>query len=68
MLAKFKLYSIKALISKALINSNISHGEFFLIKNVLKKYNDMKKEIKFLKMKQFIKDFSLFIKQYYVIV
>ena len=47
MLAKFKLCSIKALIPKALINSNISHGEFVLIKNVLKKYSDMKKEIKF---------------------
>ena len=43
MLAKSKLNSIEVLISKALIDSVISHDEFVLINNVLKKYNDMKK-------------------------
>ena len=46
LLAKSKLNNICALISKALTDSNISHDEFFLINNVLKKYVDMKKEIK----------------------
>ena len=34
------------LISKALIDSNISHDEFVLINNVLKEYGDVKEEIK----------------------
>ena len=46
MLAKSKLNSIEVLISKALIDSNISHDEFVLINNVLKEFYDMKKEIK----------------------
>ena len=46
MLAKSKLNSIEVLISKALIDSNISHDEFVLINNVLKEYDDMIKEIK----------------------
>ena len=37
LLAKSKLNSIGFLISKALIDSNISHGEFILINNLLKK-------------------------------
>ena len=41
-------------ISRALINSYISHDEFALVNvlimnNVLRKYNDMKEEIKYLK-------------------
>ena len=36
------------LISKSLIDSNISHDELILI-NVLRKYDDMKEEIKYLK-------------------
>ena len=36
MLAKSKLNSIKVLISKGLISSNIRHDEFMLIDNVLK--------------------------------
>ena len=43
-LAKSKLNSIKALTSKALINSNTSHDKFVLINNMLKEYNDMKEE------------------------
>ena len=50
LLAKFKLNSTKLLISKTLIDSVISHGEFVLINNVLKEYNEMKKEIKSLKI------------------
>ena len=48
MLAKSKLSSIEVLISKALIDSNISHDEFVLINNVLKEHN-MKEEMKDLK-------------------
>ena len=47
--AKSKLITIKVLISKILINSNISHDEFVLINNVLKEHDDMKEEIKNLK-------------------
>ena len=48
--AKSKLNSIEVvLISKALINSVISHDEFVLINNVLKEHNEMKEEIKNLK-------------------
>ena len=49
LLAKYKLNSIEVLISKALIDSVISHDEFVLINNVLKEYNKMKEEIKNLK-------------------
>ena len=46
LLEKSKLNSIEVLISKALINSVISHDEFVLINNVLKEYDEMKEEIK----------------------
>ena len=46
MLAKSKLNSIKIVISKALIDSNISHAVSFLKNNVLKEYDNMKEEIK----------------------
>ena len=49
MLAKSKLNRIEVLISKALIDSNTSHGEFVLINNVLKEYDEIKEEIKNLK-------------------
>ena len=49
LLAKSKLNSIEVLISKALIDSVISHDEFVLIINVLKEYEEMKEEIKNLK-------------------
>ena len=45
MLVKPKLNRTEVLISKALIDSNISHDEFVLINNVLKDYNDMKKNV-----------------------
>ena len=46
LLTKSKLNNIEVLISKALINSVISHDEFVLITNVWKEHNDMKEEIK----------------------
>ena len=46
LLAKSKLNSIEVLISKALIDSVISHDEFVLINNVLKEYDEMKNDIK----------------------
>ena len=46
--SKPKLNEIEVLISKALINSVISHDEFVL-NNVLTEYNKMKEEIKNLK-------------------
>ena len=45
-LAKSKLNSIEVLISKALIDSVISHDEFVLINNVLKGHDKMKAKIK----------------------
>ena len=38
--------SVKVLISKALIDSNISHDEFVLINNIAEEFDDMKEEIK----------------------
>ena len=49
LLAKSKLNSIEVLISKALINSDISHDEFILINHVLKEFDDLREEIKKLK-------------------
>ena len=49
LLAKSKLNSIEVLISKALIDSVISHDEFVLINNAIKEYDEMKGEIKNLK-------------------
>ena len=46
LLAKSILNSIKVLVSKALIDSNISHDEFVLINNVLKEFYDTEEEIK----------------------
>ena len=40
--AKSALNSIEVLISKALIDSNISHDEFVLINNVPKEFDDRK--------------------------
>ena len=45
LLAKSKLNSIEVLISKALIDSNISDDEFVLINNILKKFCGSKEEI-----------------------
>ena len=59
MLAKSKSNSIQVLVSKALIDSNISHVQLILINNVLNKFCDIKEEIK---------KFKLYIKQCYLIV
>ena len=50
MLAKSKLNGIEVLISKALINSQVSYDEFVLINNVPTEYDDTKEEIKNLKI------------------
>ena len=44
-LEKDKLTIIEVLISKALINSYISHDIFVSVNNVLREYNKIKKEI-----------------------
>ena len=44
LLAKSRLNSIEILIFKTLIDSNISHDELVLIKNVLKEFYDTKKK------------------------
>ena len=41
LLAKAKLISIEVLLSKALIDSNISHDQFFLLNKVLKEFLHM---------------------------
>ena len=46
LLAKTKLNTIKLLISKTVRDSNINHDEFVSENNVLRKYNEMKEEIK----------------------
>ena len=45
-LGKDKLNIIDVLISKALINSYISYDESVSVNNLLREYNEMKKEIK----------------------
>ena len=45
-LGKDKLNTIEVLISKALLDSYISHDEFVSVNNVLREYNEMKEEIK----------------------
>ena len=46
LVAKSKWNSIEVLISKALIDSDISHDQFVLINNMLKEYGHMEEEIK----------------------
>ena len=46
LLAKSNLNSIEVLICSALIDSNGGHNEFALINNGIKKFYDMKEEIK----------------------
>ena len=42
LLTKTKLKSIKALISRALIDAYISENGFFLVNNMLREYGNMK--------------------------
>ena len=46
LLAKSKINSVELLISKVLIDSNISHDEVILVNDVLKECDDRKEEIK----------------------
>ena len=46
LLGKDKLNIIEVLISKALIDSYNSHDKFVSVNNVLRKYHEMKEEIK----------------------
>ena len=46
LLGKDKLNAIEVLISKALIDSYISHDEFVSLNNLLREYYEMKEEIK----------------------
>ena len=46
LLKKDKLITIEVLISKALIDSYISHDKFVSVNNVLREYNQIKEEIK----------------------
>ena len=46
LLPENKLNTVEVLISKAFINSNISHDEFVSLNNVLKEFDDTKEEIK----------------------
>ena len=46
LIGKDKLNTIKVLISKALINSYISHDKFVSVNNVLREYNEIKEKIK----------------------
>ena len=50
LLAKSKLNSTDVLILKALIDSYISHDEFVSVNNVLTESNNLKEEIKSLKL------------------
>ena len=68
LLAKSKLSRIEVIVSKALINSVISHDELVSINNVLKQYDEMKEKIKNLKTRIVHQIFYLFIKQCYCIV
>ena len=44
LLVKSKLNSVEILVSKTLLDSNVSHNVFVLINNVLKEFCDMKKK------------------------
>ena len=46
MLAKIKLNSIETLMSQALIDLDISHGEFKTIVNKKEKYEQMKESVR----------------------
>ena len=67
-LANSRWNSMEILISKTLIDWNITHVVIFSIVNVLKEYDDMKEEIKIQRTKRPIRDFSLLIKQCYLTV
>ena len=45
-MGKDKLNTIEVLISKALIDSYISHDELVSVNNILREYSELKEEIK----------------------
>ena len=49
LIAKAKLNSVEILMSKALIDTNITHDELVSINNVSKEYDDIKEEVRNLK-------------------
>ena len=49
LLRKDKLNTIEVLISKALIDSYISHNEFVSVNNVLREYNEIKNSMQYVK-------------------
>ena len=61
LLGKPKSYSIKVLISKALIDSNINNQGFVLINNMVKEYGKTENDINHFKMFSIIKSFPLLI-------
>ena len=50
---------MEGLISKVLIHPVFSHDEFVLINNVLKQYNEMKEEIKNLKIPSVLRSLTV---------
>ena len=46
LLGTYQLRTVEVLISKAFTDSYISHDEFVSINNVLREYDEIKKEIK----------------------
>ena len=46
LIAKAKLNSVEILMSKALIDTNITHDELVSINNVSKEYDDIKEEVR----------------------
>ena len=44
LLGKDKINTFEVIISKSLINSYVSHNEFVLVNNVLREFNEMKKD------------------------
>ena len=49
LIAKAKLNSVEILMSKALIDTNITHDELVSINNVSKEYDDIKEGVRNLK-------------------
>ena len=47
LLGKDKLNTIEVLISKALIDSYVSHDEFISVDNVLREYNEIKSSVEY---------------------
>ena len=69
MLARSKLNSIESKISEALINNQISHGDFVTIINEERNYRELKESIRTMKGQEDKKiDIDLSIKQCYLIV